>query len=379
MKRYQLQTKLVLALRAVETLRFQKKQALWAESHREEAKNAPNYIEELPLFARPRRHRLGKRGVIPLSQRVEECHRTFTHHVCSIGHHFVQPARSCGCRICPHDARRRSLRAIHRYGPHIAKKKDLKYLVLSERNCAAEDLVEGLALLWWAWENLRRTAWWCKNVRGAIVALEITYNAEEDTFHPHLNVLFDGRFLPFEILNAYWVRATRGRGQGSRISKADAGTVAELLKYVTKLDDGKESYRAKQRDDDKRYISVIEVPSALAHFLDAVYNRRFVRSYGTFFRLPVADDDKDHYLRCPDCNPEQNSAISNLGYISADFVSLDRAGIFRPRFNGLERWLLNQGKKGQWARRVMEIDGGDRFDRERFTSAVIDDLQGRGG
>jgi hypothetical protein len=155
--------------------------------------------------------------------------------------------------------------------------------------------------------------------------------------------------------------------------------VPELLKYVTKLDDDRESYREKRRDDAKRYISVLEVPSALAHFLDAVYNRRFVRSYGTFFRLPVADDEKDHHLRCPDCNPEQNSAISNLGFIPADFVSLDHAGIFRPRFDGLERWLLNQGRKGHWARRVMELDEGARFDQGRFTAAVIDDLQGRGG
>lgn len=136
--------------------------------------------------------------------------------------------------------------------------------------------------------------------------LEVTYNREEDTWHPHLNVLFEGDYIPFEALRQEWFDATRGEGQTAHISKADAGTVRELLKYVTKLSD------------------FVEHPDAVDSFLDATARRRFIRTYGTFYRIPI--DENEGTEKCPDCGDD---CVADIGIVHASQIVIDFKGILR--------------------------------------------------
>lgn len=243
-----------------------------------------------------------------LAVRVARCHRSFSGYACKDhGHRWAEPINSCGCRLCPHDQRRRSLIMVHRFAPVLLGRPNLRYIVFSEKNSA--DLVDGIRSLFAAWDRLRRSAFWKHLAIGAIVALEITYNREENTWHPHLNVLFDGEFIPFEDLLEEWIRATRGNGRGCHIQKADEGTVRELLKYVTKLTD------------------LLGIPEAVQRFLLATARRRFVRTYGVFFRIPI-EDDAENFRFCPDCN---SAAIIKTGPLNPWQVSLDFEGVFRVR------------------------------------------------
>src|SRR5260221_466669 len=54
-----------------------------------------------------------------LVKRVAECHRSFRHKVCGNHHQWAQPAKSCNCRLCPHDQRKRSLRLSHRWSEYL--------------------------------------------------------------------------------------------------------------------------------------------------------------------------------------------------------------------------------------------------------------------
>jgi hypothetical protein len=245
-----------------------------------------------------------------LVQRVAACHHAFRHWRCENGHDWAEAENSCSVRVCPHDSRRRSLILAARMEKFLVGKTGLRYAVLAERNTL--DLAAGITSLWKAWTRLRRSRRWKAKVRGCICAMEVTRNPEDGSWHPHLNVLMEGDYFPFEELNAAWVKATEGRGQTSFIRAADAGTVRELIKYVSKLSD------------------LVGNPNALDEFLTALFHRRMVRTYGTFFGLPV-EDEENPGVCCPDC---ESQTVLRLGYVPLSQIRLDSKGVLRERSPG---------------------------------------------
>jgi hypothetical protein len=243
-----------------------------------------------------------------LAPKVAACHHTFRGWHCNTGgHNFAMAENSCSVRVCPHDSRRRSLVLAGRLEKFLIGKPGLRYAVLAERNSG--DLAEGLVSLWESWTRLRRSVRWKRKVKGCIVALEVTYNREERTWHPHLNVLMEGEYFPFEELNMAWIEATEGRGRTSYIRAADAGTVRELIKYVTKISD------------------LLGDATALDEFLTAVFRKRLVRTYGSFYDIPV-DDEENPRGECPDCH---SSDITCMGIVPSYQVCLDLKGVFRVK------------------------------------------------
>lgn len=259
-------------------------------------------LELIESLERTKHHR----HLVP---KVARCHRSFRHWRCERNHDWAEADNSCSVRVCPHCAYRRSLVLAARMERFTLGKKGLRYAVLAERNCT--DLKEGTRLLWESWTRLRRSARWKKYVRGCVVALEVTYNPQDTSWHPHLNVLMEGDFFPFEELNQAWVTATEHRGYTSFIRAADEGTVRELIKYVTKIAD------------------LLETPAALDQFLSAIEKRRLVRTYGSFFGLKVDDEDQPRDGDCPDCGPHVHVSVVKLGYVSPCQVLLDLKGVFR--------------------------------------------------
>jgi hypothetical protein len=241
-----------------------------------------------------------------LAPKVAACHHTFRAWHCNPGgHNFAMAENSCSVRVCPHDSRRRSLVLAGRLEKFLVGRAGLRYAVLAESN--SEDLAQGLVSLWESWTRLRRSVRWKRKVKGCIVALEVTYNREEDSWHPHLNVLMEGEYFPFEELNQAWIEATEGCGRTSYIRAADAGTVRELIKYVTKIAD------------------LIGNAGALDEFLTAVFRKRLVRTYGSFYDMPV-DDEENPRAECPDCH---SSDLTRLSVVPSYQISLDRQGVFR--------------------------------------------------
>lgn len=239
-----------------------------------------------------------------LVPRVAECHRSFGMWVCEHCHEWVQPKNRCNVRLCPHCQRARALRLAERWTKVLGNCENLRYVVFAERNCT--DLAQGLASLYRAWGILRKTDWWKSQVKGSVVVLEVTYNRDDNTWHPHLNILFEGVYIPFQALNQAWIAATRGNGQTSFIKAADTGTIRELLKYVTKLSD------------------FIDRPEAVDHFLQAVARKRFIRTYGTFYRLPVEEEENTGH--CPDCG---TNCAAYIGPAHPDQIVIDYKGILR--------------------------------------------------
>ena len=246
-----------------------------------------------------------------LVPRLAACHRSYRHWRCERNHNWVEAENSCSLRICPHCCRRRSLILAGRIEAFLGERLlGLRYLVLSMQNVA--NLEEGMDLLWAAWTRLRRSKRWKLKVKGCIVAMEVTRNAEDGSWHPHLNVLFEGEYFPVQELRLAWIKATGGEGQQVWISQADRHTVRELIKYVTKLSD------------------LLIDPESLDTFLDAIKGARLLRTYGTFFGLKIDDEENPEELgRCPDCGPEVYVRVEKLGSVEPHDLHLDCRGVFR--------------------------------------------------
>ncbi len=253
-----------------------------------------------------------------LADQVEQCHRLFRGSRCGNGHTWAKPAFSCKCRLCPFEMRARSMAAQHKFGSLIAGLREPKYLTLSMKNCPLAELRQGIDDLFSAFGRLRHSKTWAE-VRGALAVLEVTFNETAKTWHPHLNVIFDGPFISKAQLDEAWLRSTEGRGCITWIKCADRRTVPELLKYITKVAD------------------FIDNPDAVAWFLRATRGKRFIRTYGSLYRLKLDELDSqgqdEGQGACPDCGCREVSVFSVS--LRRHDVHFDDSGILRcrPRVN----------------------------------------------
>lgn len=280
--------------------------------------------------------KIGKAKFTKLADMVEQCHEQFTAHRCRNGHEWAKTCFSCKLRLCPFEMRARSMAAIHKFGPVIKSMKEPKYLVLSMQNCQIDELKKGIKDLFAALKRLRHSQLW-SGVRGALAVLEVTYNERERTWHPHLNVVFDGPYIPKPELNAAWLRSTKGRGCITWIERADGGTVCELLKYITKLED------------------FVHVPEAVEHFLTSTPDGHFIRTYGCLYgkklkkeleqlekELEQEGGEEEHEESsqvCPDCGTREIEKV--YIFLRRDDVYFDGEG--KLRFCWPEREALRSG------------------------------------
>jgi plasmid rolling circle replication initiator protein Rep len=115
-------------------------------------------------------------------------------------------AHFCRERLCPMCQWRKSLKIFHQVSQVMDKiEQDYKnlvplFLTLTVENCIGNDLASTIDTLLNGWRYLSQKG--KKNkfnrvVRGWFRALEVTYNKQEDTFHPHIHaiILVDKRYF----------------------------------------------------------------------------------------------------------------------------------------------------------------------------------------
>jgi len=275
-----------------------------------------------------------------------QCHRMFRGRVCLNGHRWARATKSCGLRICPHCCRQRAAEVAQKLEPFLRSKPEdsMRFMVLTDRNCF--DLEQGRELIFAAWDRLRHTKAWKAKVKGCIVTFEATYNphcicglrkrlheghdrktncefkkaeTQTDPWHPHLNVMAEGDYFPHAQLCKMWEKATGGRAKIVHVSAVKNGFIdleeggtskaaRELVKYITKAAD------------------LVGDPVALEQFLDAVYGRRLLRTYGTFFRLKLEEQVEAKPEVCPDCG---SAEWVETDFVKPQLISMDRKGVLR--------------------------------------------------
>lgn len=188
------------------------------------------------------------------------------------GERTLHRAYFCKKRVCPVCAWRRSRKLAHQMletlqhvmGKHTGIR--FLHLVVSQRNCDGHQLNDQIRKMNKAWTRMTRWKRFSSSVLGYYKALEITYNSEARTYHPHFHILLavpadyfridDGQYIPQWEWIELWRKAMKldydptahiqavRMGTSNELSfERDTETVnaskaiLEITKYVTKFSD----------------------------------------------------------------------------------------------------------------------------------------------
>ena len=184
-------------------------------------------------------------------------------------------SKYCRLRYCPTCAYRKS---VKQYGIIIQMAEELTvawlHCVLTVRNCEGKRLSDTLDLLFKKSSELFKTY---KQFKGVIRCCEVTYNADKNTYHPHLHCLiavnksyFTSRdYIKQSDLLDKWRNLINENNNGglyiSRVTDKSA-SVAEVAKYCLKP-------LTQEIPKEKRII-------AFETIYNALQNRRLLQTYG---------------------------------------------------------------------------------------------------
>lgn len=186
-------------------------------------------------------------------------------------------AKFCHDRFCPCCNWRRSLKVYGQVQSVMKVLEPKKYnyllLTLTQKNCGASDpteLKKECDAVYQGWRWLYRNGWMFQKtkkrdriIRGVIRSFEVTYNSDNNTFHPHFHVILAVPCDYFDIYKDYYVTAAEwaeewacaldltylpdvdicrlrpdgvaGQRTGAEVTYNKA--VAEISKYATKITD----------------------------------------------------------------------------------------------------------------------------------------------
>jgi len=245
---------------------------------------------------------------------------------------------ACGCRTiggyfcrvrwCPMCQKLRSKRFVcdtisilHRL-IEIEPAAKFVFVTLTLPNCAGEDLTATINQMLYGWDKFTKNKLYRDNVKGYIRALQVTYNADANTYHPHIHALLNVKpnyfnyhsetYITREKLSATWaqvakteyiagrnipnvdIKAVRNKETGEIDVKA---AVPETLKYALKTKD------------------ILAGDGVLHNFVISLTGRRTI-SFGGILRkikaelkIPDVEDDNieltdtdNEGCTCPVCN-----------------------------------------------------------------------------
>jgi plasmid rolling circle replication initiator protein Rep len=204
----------------------------------------------------------------------------------------------------------------------IGNKYAYLFLTLTVPNCAPEKLSQAITDVQKAWRVLIRHKRFKGAVRGFFKAIEVTRNANTNTYHPHLHVVLavnkryftDDRYISRDEWLSMWQKATKDdsitqvdirrakskkNADGEQAVKALSSAVAEIAKYAVKSAD----YLI---NDDTRLTDEI-----VGVLVPALANRRLCSFGGVF-------EDVRKQLQLDDC--EDGDLIHLDGEINSDLA-----------------------------------------------------------
>lgn len=155
-------------------------------------------------------------------------------------------ANFCRERFCPMCQRRKALRTyanISRLSEALEGEFSFLHLVLTVRNVYGSELNDCIDKLYKSSSKMFKAPRFKQGVKGVLRCLEVSYNADNNTYHPHLHCLcavrksyFTSRYyLKQAELREMWADAL-GVDYLPEVSvqKCDEGAIAEVAKYCVK-------------------------------------------------------------------------------------------------------------------------------------------------
>ena len=106
------------------------------------------------------------------------------------------------------------------------------FVTLTIPNVCGEDLKESIKTLLKTIQLITRSRRRLTEFNG-IRKIECTYNAIEDTYHPHLHLIIDGKDNAEWLISEWLKRNPNANRVAQDYRKADSGSLMELFKYTT--------------------------------------------------------------------------------------------------------------------------------------------------
>lgn len=143
----------------------------------------------------------------------------------------------CNTRICHVCNRIRTAKLMNGYLPQL-KDRNLSFVTLTIPNVKKDELKRTIS------EMIKTATLIIRNMRerksisaNGIRKIEVTYNKESNTYHPHFHLLVDNG--ADEILSQWLKRYPTAKRIAQDIRPADQNSLNELFKYSTKIIEGK--------------------------------------------------------------------------------------------------------------------------------------------
>ena len=192
-------------------------------------------------------------GQIKKANRILDCGSQLTFAVnCDTGEKHLHDANFCRERLCPMCSWRRSLKifwAVSRVMDDIQQKRPELvplFLTLTVRNCPSDGLSQMLDKIFSGWVRMSHNDRFKRLIFGWFRALEVTYNPEDDTYHPHIHaiILVDKAYFKGEdyMQTQDWVKLWRRSLRLDydpicdvrKVKGKKRKAVAEVAKYAVK-------------------------------------------------------------------------------------------------------------------------------------------------
>jgi hypothetical protein len=174
-------------------------------------------------------------------------------------------ARCCHDRFCVPCGNERS-RRIALNLIDVLKAEKARFVTLTIRH-STEPLDALLERLYAAFKLLLRHKLWKASQTGGVAFLEIKWNQSRETWHPHLHVLTQGRFIAQDKLARVWKAITK---DSHIVDVRAVGSTEKATQYVTK-------YASKPWDP-----CVFRMHERLVELIAATHRRRMIIAFGTF-------------------------------------------------------------------------------------------------
>lgn len=225
---------------------------------------------------------------------------------------------------------RRSLKTfgqVSKVMDYVEENYDYKYifLTLTVKNCYGEDLKDTLDLMTGSFNKLTRRKVFKDAVNGYFRSLEVTYNEEENTYHPHFHLILAVNKSYFSDTKSYlsqedWTNLWKQSLKVDytpivdvrRIKASDDDTygkaIAETAKYTVKTND----YLIKDEEGKINKALTDEVVDTL----DTALHRKRLVSFGFVFKEVHKklnlDDTEDGDLKNTDNDDEIRSDLFSV-------------------------------------------------------------------
>lgn len=198
----------------------------------------------------------------------------------------------CKDRLCPICANRNSRKQAYKILELVSYIKvhhgyEFIFLTLTAPNVTAEKLPEEISKFQESFRRLQNTKPFLAMNKGFIRKLEITYNADKDTYHPHYHVLIAVNKSYFKkeiyISRAKWLELWQNSKRDNTITMVDArraktDTVKEIFEIA--------KYSSKIKD----LLASQEIFDVIYH---ALRNKRIMTYNGIFKELKKLQDNNE--------------------------------------------------------------------------------------